>query len=114
MVCQRCIQAVKQELRTKAIAFDAVQLGMVSLPVPLTDKQKEELAQGLHSLGFTLLTDKNNRQIEAIKNLIIEVVYYGKEVPATNFSNYLSQQLHQDYGQLSRLFSSVEGITIEK
>ena len=29
-------------------------------------------------------------------------------------SDYLSQELHQDYSKLSNLFSNVEGISIEK
>ena len=31
-----------------------------------------------------------------------------------NLSNYLSQELHQDYNTLSNLFSEVENTTIEK
>lgn len=41
------------------------------------------------------------------------MIHYSDDMPAKNFSSYLSKKLHQDYHYLSRLFSEVKGITIE-
>jgi AraC-like DNA-binding protein len=36
------------------------------------------------------------------------------EVPAINFSSYLSEKLHYDYTYMANLFSEVQGTTIEQ
>ncbi len=47
--------------------------------------------------------------------MIIEYIHYDKEKPEyLNLSDLLSTELGYDYSYLSNLFSSVEGITIEK
>lgn len=42
------------------------------------------------------------------------MVHYTKELPKTNFSDYLSEKLNYDYTYLANLFSEIQGITIEK
>jgi len=42
------------------------------------------------------------------------MIHYNDELPATNFSDYLSEKLHYDYHYLSNLFSEVKGTTIEQ
>ena len=65
--------------------------------------------------GFELINDQQSRLIDRIKTIIIEYVHYEREKPEhQNFSDYLSKQVGQNYFSLSKLFSSVEGITIEK
>jgi AraC-like DNA-binding protein len=41
------------------------------------------------------------------------MVHYADDLPATNFSDYLSEKLNHNYVYLSNLFSEVKGITIE-
>lgn len=113
MVCGRCIQTVRRDLEELDINFNNIELGSVQLNAPIDDQKKSELSQLLESQGFALLEDKNSRQIEIIKNLILEWVRSEKR-PNVKFSNYIAEQLHSDYNQLSSLFPSVEGITIEK
>lgn len=114
MVCLRCIKVVEDRLHELQIGFGDIQLGQVTLHVPLSADKKEELSQVLEADGFALLTDKFSQLIGQIKTLIIGMVHYDKEVPHINYSEYLSQQLNHEYNYLSRLFSSVEGVTIEK
>ncbi|MEP6928740.1 MAG: AraC family transcriptional regulator, partial [Flavobacterium sp.] len=52
--------------------------------------------------------------IEKIKTLIIDLVHYKNNELKTNLSDYLSQNLNQDYNTLSNLFSEIENTTIEK
>ena len=51
--------------------------------------------------------------MERIKNLIIDLVHNQNTVLKINLSQYLSQDLLQDYNTISNLFSDVEGTTIE-
>ena len=80
----------------------------------LTNEKKMQLNIVLKSFGFDLIDDRKSRLIEKIKNIIVELVHYSEELLQTNFSDYLSAKLHQDYSYLSNLFSEVEGITIER
>jgi AraC family transcriptional regulator len=112
MVCPRCITAVSQTLKDVGASPLSVQLGEVQLPEPLSPGQQEQLSLRLKTLGFELLDDKRQRQIEQIKSLIIQQVQKldGEKLTV---SGLLSKALHREYSQLSKLFSETEGITIE-
>lgn len=114
MVCPRCIAAVENVLREANIPFGAIKLGEVELTTDLTDMQQSELATKLQSIGFELLESERSKTISQIKTLIIKQIHHDKHKLNVNLSTLLADALHQDYSGLSRLFSSVEGITIEK
>jgi AraC-like DNA-binding protein len=68
----------------------------------------------LHTYGFELIEDKKAKLIERIKNIIVETVHYSPDYKKKNISEYLSSKLHNDYSYLSKLFSDIEGTTIEQ
>jgi AraC family transcriptional regulator len=70
----------------------------------------------LHRAGFEWLDDRNSRLVAQIKSLIIDETHHaaGRKKPSDNYSTFLSRQTGHEYSHLSKLFSSVEGITIEK
>jgi AraC-like DNA-binding protein len=105
---------VKSELEKLGLHPFAVELGEVKIHEGDIDLVKEELTKNLILLGFGLMDDKKSIVIEKIKTLIIELVHDKNNELKTNLSDYLSEQLSQDYNTLSHLFSEVEGITIEK
>lgn len=114
MVCPRCIMAVGDVLHELGIDYTQIELGEVGLNKELTTHQQTELSQKLQALGFELLESGKSALISKIKALIIAQVHHKEQILQVNFSTFLSDQLHHDYSYLSRLFSSVEGITIEK
>lgn len=114
MVCSRCKMVVKSEFEKLGLQTISVELGEVELQNEITESQKEVLLQNLHSLGFDLLDDKKSKTIEKIKTLIIDLVHHKNNELKTNLSDYLSENLSQDYNTLSNLFSEVENTTIEK
>jgi AraC-like DNA-binding protein len=61
-----------------------------------------------------LMDDKRSILIEKIINIIIEMVHYSEEMPAVNYSTYISEKLNYDYTYLSNIFSEVKGITIQQ
>lgn len=113
MVCNRCLTAVKTVLEQQGISFLNLQLGKVELVTSITESQKNNLADSLKVLGFELLNDKTSQLVERIKNLLVENVHYNQEKLKVNLSDYLVEDLKQDYSALSKLFSETEGITIE-
>lgn len=114
MVCNRCILVVNQELQKMNIKASSVSLGEVDTTTELTPIQIKELAGKLDALGFELLDDNKQQLIEKMKNIIINQIHHSDDEIHQNFSDILSGSLHKDYSYLSKLFSEVEGITIEK
>ena len=113
MVCPRCIEAVSEIFAEENLEAK-VELGKVSLSQSIPEDTKEKLAQQLQKRGFELLESGKSALISRIKTLIIELVHYRNETLQENLSIFLSEQLHQEYSGLSKLFSQVEGMTIER
>lgn len=114
MVCNRCIMVVNQELGKLKLQPVQVTLGEVELIKSPTEKQLQTLNDRLKKFGFELLDDQKQRQIEKIKNLIVKMVQSGDIEEHFIISDFLSKSIHKDYSYITRLFSEVEGITIEQ
>lgn len=114
MVCPRCIQSVEQIIHALGLHPLQVKLGKVTLKDPIPENLKVELSKKLAEAGFEIVEDYKTRKINQIKTLIIERVHYSGDPPDQNLSDYLSSKLNYDYSRISKLFSSIEGITIER
>jgi AraC-like DNA-binding protein len=114
MVCARCKMVVKTEFEKLGLQTISVELGEVELQESITESQKEDLLQNLQVLGFDIIDDKKSKTIEKIKNLIVDLVHHKNNELKVNLSDYLVENLNQDYSTLSNLFSEVENTTIEK
>lgn len=114
MVCNRCKMIVRSTIESFGLHPVQVELGEAELQEDDISSVKEQLKKELQSLGFDLLDDKKAQTVEKIKNKIIHLVQNKDNDLKVNLSDYLSDELHQDYSTLSNLFSEVEGITIEK
>ena len=114
MVCSRCKMVVKSEFEKLGLQPISVELGEVELTDEINDNQKEVLLKNLQALGFDLIDDKKTKTVERIKNLIVDLVHHKNNDLKINLSEYLSENLNQDYNSLSNLFSEIENTTIEK
>jgi AraC family transcriptional regulator len=114
MVCNRCIKVVKEELIKNSIVFSSIGLGKIYLRQPLTNEENETLKQILNKEGFELVQNKEAIIVTKIKALVIECIHQGKEKPQQqNFSEFLTSKIGLEYSHLSKLFSEIEGNTIE-
>jgi AraC-like DNA-binding protein len=114
MVCNRCIMAVRQALEETGVKPVEVTLDEVRLAEALPEAALQELNTRLVDLGFELLDSQKQKQIEKIKTLLIQKVQHGAIEEHFSISRYLTENLHKDYAQMSRLFSEVEAVTIEQ
>jgi AraC-like DNA-binding protein len=105
---------VRQEFEKSGINPLEVNMGEVVLPKPLSEPQLKSIDRKLAELGFEILDDKKKKLIEKTKTTLIEKVQKGDIEDHFNLSDYLSKKLNKEYTQLSRLFSKVEGITLEQ
>ncbi|MCC8360927.1 helix-turn-helix domain-containing protein [Salinimicrobium sediminilitoris] len=114
MVCNRCNMMVKSELEKFGLHPVTVKLGMAEIEKELTPGEKKLLNERFSRLGFELIDDKKTRLIESIKTTVVELIHNSDDLPKMTFSEFLSEKFHQDYSALSKLFSEVQGVTIEQ
>ena len=115
MVCDRCILVVRQQLEKMGLPYKQIQLGETELAEPAPKEKLALLKEQLLELGFEVLDDKKSTVVEKIKTAIIQLVQKeDEEVLTIKLSVLLHEKLQMDYHYLSSLFSSIEGITIEK
>ncbi|WP_266206073.1 AraC family transcriptional regulator [Pontibacter kalidii] len=115
MVCDRCKRVVAEELQKLGYTVLQVGLGEAELATDGAQVNVEELREVLESNGFELLDDRRTQLIEKVKLAIIELVHQtGEQELHINTSDYIADKLGMDYNYISSLFSSFEGITIEK
>ena len=115
MVCDRCIRVVKEELEKLGYKTENVILGEAQIS---SDKQidTDKIKNTLEENGFELIDDKQAKLIEEIKIALIDLIHNksANELEKMSLSKFLSEKFHHSYQHISSLFSSKEGITIEK
>lgn len=114
MVSLRCKMMVREELKKLGVRYITIDLGIVEIQEDITKEIHDLLKINLLKSGLELLDNKKSILIEKIKDVIVEMVHYSDELPDVNFSEYISEKLHQDYTYLSNSFSEVKGITIQQ
>ena len=106
--------SVEQILKSNDLDFTIVRLGEIELSKPITSARLHKLDQELRLIGFEILDDQRKQQIEQIKNSLIQEVQSGNIEEHFTISKFITSKVHKDYSHLSRLFTEVEGITIEQ
>ncbi len=114
MVCNRCITAVEDVFRNSEIDFVLVNLGWVEISTEISKNKLEKLNEILKKIGFEILEDASQKQIENIKKLILEKVQNLDIDENFLLSKYLSEQLNKEYSSISKVFSQTENITLEQ
>ncbi len=114
MVCPRCIDTVRDIFDRLKIKTSSIDLGEVKVSIDPSKDQKAQLEKLLAARGFELLQDHKSKLIGQVKAIIINQIHHSKEALNINFSTLIADKLNQEYSSLSRLFSSVEGVTIER
>jgi AraC family transcriptional regulator len=114
MVCPRCILVIDRELKELNLFPKNIELGIVEFESPLTEEQINSISLRLVPLGFELLNDSRNKQVEEIKNLLIKIIQGNKVEGHFSVKKYLSLHICKEYSYLSKLFSEKESITIEQ
>jgi AraC family transcriptional regulator len=115
MVCDRCIMVVRELLDRLKLSYKSVQLGEVELVDIPSEDQLQQLSQSLTELGFELLDDRKAEMVTKIKTNIIQFIQNNDQGEMNiKTSVWLSEKLGKDYHYLSNLFSTIEGMTIER
>lgn len=112
MVCPRCIMAVRAIFAQMGLTPRSVTLGTVEIDGEPDEAKKSELAEALAQMGFELLDDQRTQLVEQLRVAVIEWVRMKGERP--RMSDFICSRIPKDYSALSKLFSEVRGITLER
>ncbi len=115
MVCDRCIKTVREEIEKTGCTVEHIELGTVEIDGEIAPDIINIIDRALAENDFELLFDKKYYIVDKIKTTIIKIIHHKKEIPEhQKISDFIARTLGYDYSYLSNLFSSVEGVTIEK
>lgn len=115
MVCNRCIKVVNEEMEKLGYEVLEISLGEVVI-FSNGNIDLIKIKTILEENGFELIDDKNSKLIEKVKLTIINKIRELSEgnISKLNFVKEITDESHLSYQYVSTLFSSIEGITIEK
>ena len=114
MVCKRCILTVSNIFQENGITPASVELGTVVLSEPIPKEKQESIRRWLEEYGFEVIDDKRMRIIEQIRIGVIEFVRHPEYQEKINLSGYLQDKCRKEYSALSKLFTAMKGISIER
>ena len=114
MVCPRCITSVEQILKSLQLQASYVRLGEVMLAKDPGRNLLQQFSEHLKATGFELLDDQRTQLIEQVKNLLIKKVQSGNVEEHFSLTKFIGEKVFKDYSSISKLFSEVEGITLEQ
>jgi len=115
MMCSCCVRAVREDLTKLGITVLDVKLGEATIVYDRETISKNQIENVLNEMGMGLISDKDEIQVEQIKQTVIELVHYMNNVDSiVRKSEYLVEKMGKSYQTLSKLFSKVEPITLEK
>ena len=106
--------AVSQIFKDLGIETVSVQLGVAETQNDLHEKELKNLNNQLKKIGFEILEDQSQKQIEQTKNLIIQKIAELDISEDFLLSEFLSDKMHRDYSSISKLFSQNENVTLEQ
>ena len=112
MVYDRCIKGLKDEFHAHNIELLQVELGRLRLDIE--DHYEDKLETLLKEHGFALIISTEDKLTEKVK---IELIKLLNMMPLENkgkLSDILADKLQRDYSKIIKVFSTTEGITIEK
>jgi AraC family transcriptional regulator len=115
MVCDRCLMIVRQQIESLGFTVKQVALGQAEIIPDPDEEQMQLISAALKVPGFELINKETDKTVEAIKNVVIELVHHS-DLSELNesYSDLISNRLDRDYAYLSRLFSNSQDTTIER
>lgn len=116
MVCRHCMAAVRQALEQLGLDVRSVKLGHAEFEIP-SDADKDTILENIDRsfvpLGFERITDSDTATVERVKSAVLHHIRDEHEC-RFNLSACIEEHVGMNYDQASRIFSRVEGRTVER
>ncbi|MDE6480334.1 MAG: helix-turn-helix domain-containing protein [Muribaculaceae bacterium] len=113
MVCRHCVAKVAEVTsRIPELNLLGVELGSVTVEGNPQDVVIDHLDAELRKEGFEVIRSREEAIVAEIKAKLMELSRDGEGVRA-DIAKVLQDSLHMSFRNLSRIFASIEGRTIE-
>ena len=113
MVCRHCVAKVAEVTsRIPSLNLLGVELGSVTVEGNPADKVIDRLDSELRKEGFEVIRSREEAIVSEIKSKLMELARDRDGIRA-DLTTSLQEALNMSYRNLSRIFASVEGRTIE-
>ena len=113
MVCRHCVAKVAEVTsRIPSLNLLGVELGSVTVEGNPDDDVVDRLDEELRKEGFEVIRSREEAIVSEIKSRLMELTREGNGTHA-DIASILQDSLHMSYRNLSRIFASMEGRTIE-
>lgn len=115
MVCNCCIELLKERLEKKGIEVIEIRLGQATVCFSGEETTEQDIFDVFGRTGLEVIRGRDEKLVEQIKIAVIELVHQLNNVDSIiRKSEYLVEKLGTSYQHLSRTFSQHEPITLEK
>lgn len=111
MVCERCINLIREQVHQMNLCVRNISLGRITFCHELNRDDQEKLVSFLLDNGFETMSDRYSRLVHKVKEIVSQNLGNSQK---TKFSVVLSEALTMNYDSISEIFSTSEGITLEK
>lgn len=113
MVCRRCVMTVEDICRDLGIRGATVELGSVAFSTAPDAGTLDLFADRLRAVGFEPLKSHDLVMMEKIKAAVRHYARHAASDAKDRLSAHIERALNIDFRHASRLFSSLEGRTIQ-
>jgi AraC family transcriptional regulator len=115
MVCDRCMMIIQPQLEDLGFTVKEIALGHAEITPEPDEEQLQMIAATLNVPGFELINKEADKTVEAIKNIIIDLIHRSElSGLKTSYSDVIASRLGKEYTYLSRMFSNSQDMTIER
>lgn len=114
MVCRHCVECVRRVLTDDLhLAVRSVELGGAEVDGQLTVDEMARVARALETEGFELIHSREAEIVDSIKRTLIDLTRHDVGQQRENLASLLDGKFGLSYASLSRLFSEIEGRSLE-
>ncbi|WP_303642562.1 helix-turn-helix transcriptional regulator [uncultured Bacteroides sp.] len=113
MVCRRCVMTVEDICSDLGIMDATVSLGSVTFPVLPDSDLLNLFYDRLRAVGFEPLKSHEHVMLENIKAAVRYYARHSADNEKSKLSDYMNKAVNMDFRYASRMFSSLEGRTIQ-
>ncbi|WP_179343993.1 helix-turn-helix domain-containing protein [Winogradskyella ursingii] len=109
-----CKDLLSHKLDELGVNYNLSSFGEVEIMQTLNEKEKKQLQHILNNSGMKIVNDQNMIIVEKIKALITELIRQDATSAKIVVSDYIEGKLPYSYNYLSRVFSEVTYMSLEK
>lgn len=115
MCCDRCVEVIMKLLKATKYKVISLTLGELVLKGKISSQDRYYIEQRLIDRGFSVTETYNEKMVSKVKALLLQ---YRDKLSVNDksgkLSAFISDGMQMSFSHISRIFSQLEGVTIEK